>query len=108
MTYEIGIAEQYARRIFVSAKDGHGFSRLHEQGFIRAKILERANDGMKTFPISRHFSSAAIDDQIVRFFSNLWIEIIHQHPQRGFLLPPLAADFGSAGRFKWRLVRRRQ
>ena len=47
---------------------------------------------MKTFPIPRRFSGAAVDDQIVRFFSDLRIEIIHEHAQRGFLLPTLAGD----------------
>src|ERR1700730_9345284 len=104
MTYEIGIAEQYARRIFVGAEDGYGFSRLYEQRFVRDEVLEGANDGMKTCPFPPSFTGPAIDDQIVGFFSDLGIEIIHEHAQRGFLLPTLAGDFGSAGRFEWTLL----
>src|ERR1700731_4640790 len=105
MTYQIGIAEQYARRVFVGAKDGYGFSGLYQQRFIRGKILQRANDGMKTLPIPRRFSCAAVYHQIVRFFSDLRIEIIHEHAQRGFLMPALAGDFGSARRFEWAFAR---
>jgi hypothetical protein len=107
MTYEIGIAQQYTRRVFMGAKDGHGLSGLYEQRLVSGKVRERANDGMKTFPIARRFSSAAIDDQIVRFFSDLWIQIVHQHAQGGFLLPAFAGDCGSAGRFEWTFVSRR-
>src|ERR1700722_3276744 len=108
MPDEIGIAEQYAGCVLVGAKDGYWFSGLHEERFVRGKFLERANDGMETFPVSRRFSGAAIDDQVVRFFSDLWIEIVHQHAKSGFLLPAFAGDLGSAGRFERTLVRRRE
>src|ERR1700722_19279877 len=108
MADEIGIAEQYAGRVFMSAKDGDGFSGLHQQRFVRGKFLERANDGMKTLPIPGCFSGSAIDDQVVRSFSDLRIEIVHQHAQGGLLLPALAGDLRSAGRFEWPFVGRRE
>src|ERR1700686_2325571 len=108
MAYKIGIAQQYERRVSVSAKNSYGFSGLHEQRFVGGKILERANDGMETLPIPRRFSGAAIDHQVVRFFRGLRIEIIHQHAKSRFLLPTFAGDFGSARRFEWTFVSRRQ
>src|ERR1700722_3364631 len=108
MADEIGIAEQYAGRVFMSAKDGDGFSGLHHQRFVRGKFLERANDGMKTFPIPCRFSRAAVDHQVGGFFRDLWIEIIQQHAKSGFLLPTLAGDLRSAGRLEWAFVRRRE
>ena len=34
---------------------------------------------------------AAVDDQSRRILGDLGVEVVHQHPQRGFLLPALAA-----------------
>ena len=41
---------------------------------------------------------AAVDDQIVGPLGDLGIEIVHQHPQRGFLWPSLARQRRAAGR----------
>ena len=36
---------------------------------------------------------AAVDDQFIRLLGNLGIEVVHQHPQRAFLLPAFAGNF---------------
>ena len=41
---------------------------------------------------------AAVDDEVVRVLGDLRIEVVHEHPERGFLLPALAGDLGAAGR----------
>jgi hypothetical protein len=48
---------------------------------------------VKRFPAPRRAPGAAVNDQPVRILRHLGIEIIHQHPQRGFLLPAFAAYF---------------
>src|ERR1700690_555392 len=53
---------------------------------------------METLPIPRGLAAAAIDDQILRLLGNLWIEVVHQHSQRGFLLPTFARKGGPTRR----------
>ena len=43
-------------------------------------------------------AGAAVDDQILGTLGDLGIEIVHQHPQRGFLRPALAGERRAARR----------
>ena len=42
-------------------------------------------------------AGAAVDDQVLGVLGDLGVEVVHQHPQGGFLLPALATDLGAAG-----------
>src|SRR6266852_28302 len=53
---------------------------------------------MKAFPVARRFAPPAIDNQILRFLRDFGVQVVHQHPHRGFLLPPLARDRCAARR----------
>ena len=46
---------------------------------------------------SRGFPGTAVDDEILGPLGDVGIEVVHQHPQRGFLLPSLARQDSSAG-----------
>src|SRR6266852_5050299 len=61
------------------------------------ELAERLDDLLVALPVSRRFPSASIDDEIFRSFCDLWIEIVHQHSQGGFLHPALAGQRGTAG-----------
>ena len=52
----------------------------------------------KRFPTPRRPSGAAVNDQAVRRLRDVRIEIVHQHPQRGFLMPAFAACSAAARR----------
>jgi hypothetical protein len=82
----------------VGAEDPHGFAGLDQQCLIAAERSQRADDGVKRRPRPRGLARAAIDDQILRPLGDLGIQVVHQHPQRRFLLPTAARDDASAWR----------
>ena len=64
----------------------------------RSRLLELAHDDVEGLPAARRLAGAAVDDEIVRPLGDVGIEVVHQHAQRGFLLPALAAQRGAARR----------
>src|SRR4029434_9912751 len=57
------------------------------------QFAQRPNDGVEGFPTPCGPARAAINNQLVGIFRDLGIEIVHQHPQRGFLMPSFATEF---------------
>ena len=53
---------------------------------------ERAHDGVERGPAARRAARSAVHDQILRPLGDVGIEIVHQHPQRGFLRPAFAGE----------------
>ena len=95
---EIGICEQDARRGLMRAQHADGLARLDEQGFVIGEGLERAHDGFEGFPVARGLAGSAVDDQIFGALGHFGIEIVHQHAQRGFLLPSAGIQLRASGR----------
>ena len=60
--------------------------------------LQRRDDGVEALPVARRLADAAVDDELLRPLRDLGIEVVHQHPQRGFLLPSAAGELGAARR----------
>ena len=56
------------------------------------------DDRVERFPAARGLARAAVDDEIVGPLGDVGIEIVHQHPQRGFLRPAFAGEGGAARR----------
>src|SRR5713226_8822466 len=84
-------------------KNPNRLSRLHQQRLVVRQSSQRLHNRMKTFPIPRRFSRSAVHHQIFRLLRHLRIQIVHQHPQRRFLLPPLAGNLRPPRRAKWPL-----
>src|SRR5579863_9728047 len=80
------------------AKNADWLTGLHQQRLVVLQFPERAYDGVERSPIPRCAPGAAVDDQLIRLFSHLRIEVVHQHPERGFLMPALARDFAPSRR----------
>jgi hypothetical protein len=97
---QVGIAKKNARRIIMCAENRDRLARLHQESLIRFERLQRPDDGVKAFPVARGFSRSAIDHQIFRLLGNFRVEVVHQHAQSRFLLPPFAGQLGSARRAK--------
>ena len=95
---EIRIRDEDARGVRVRAENSNRLARLDEKRLVIFKRAERGDDSVKAFPVARRFASPAVDDQIFGFFSDLGIEIVHQHAQRSFLLPAFAGNGGAARR----------
>ena len=57
-----------------------------------SSVAQRRDDRVERLPVARRASRAAVHDEIVRPLGDVGIEVVHQHAQRGFLLPSLAGD----------------
>jgi hypothetical protein len=69
---------------------------LHQHGLVVLQGPQGAHDGIERFPAARGPSGAAVDDEVVGMLGDFRVEIVHQHPQGGFLVPTPARDFGAA------------
>src|SRR5215207_7769201 len=58
----------------------------------------RGDDGVERLPAARRLPRPAVDHEVVRSLRHFGIEVVHEHPQRRFLLPPLAGEGGTARR----------
>ena len=56
-----------------------------QQRFVVREVFSDATMASNALPVARRLAGAAVDDQIVRTFGNVGIQIVQQHPQRGFL-----------------------
>ena len=74
------------------AEDGDRLAGLHDEGFVVLEAAQRVDDGVEGRPAARGAARAAVDDEIVGAFGNLGVEVVHQHPERGFLGPSLAGE----------------
>ena len=81
-----------ARRVGVRPKDADGFARLNGERLMIAEALELADDGVVRGPVASRFTDAAVDDQLIRPFRHVGIEIVHQHPKGGLGLPALGTQ----------------
>src|SRR5262245_26410043 len=75
-----------------SAKDTDRFAGLHEKSFVILESLKRSHDRMKSFPTARRPPGPAIHGQLARIFRDVFVEVVHQHPHGGFLMPTFAGD----------------
>ncbi len=96
MRHEVGIGDQNARRILVGAEHADRLARLHKQGFVVVERLQRCNDTVEIVPCAGSATNAAVDNQLMRAFGNIRVEIVHEHTQRRFGKPALGVEFGAA------------
>ena len=95
MRDEVGVGDENARRVLVGAENADRLARLDEQRLVVAEPLQRGHDGIEALPVARRLADPSIDDELLGPLGHLRIEVVHQHPQGRFLLPALAARFGS-------------
>ena len=89
---EVAVGDEHARRARVRAEHGDGLAALHEERLVVLERAKRAHDGVEALPVTRGLSSAAVDDEIIGTLGDVGIEIVHEHAERGFLLPSLAGE----------------
>src|SRR6266550_8798448 len=105
---EIAVGDEHAWRGRVGAKNANRLSALHQQSLVGAKVPQLAHDGIEAVPVAGSLSRSAVDDEILRTLRHIRIEVVHQHPQRRFLLPSLARDGAAARRANWSALPRRR
>jgi hypothetical protein len=102
--HQIRIGDQDARRIRVGTEDPDRLAGLDQQRLVGLERSERRGDAIEAVPIARGAADAAIDHQLVGFFSDLGVEIVHQHAERRLGQPALGADRGAARRADGALI----
>ena len=90
--HEVGVRDQHARRPLVRAHDADRLARLHQQRLVVAEALQRPHDRVERRPVARGPAGAAVDDEVVGALGDLGVEVVHQHPHRGLLLPAAAGQ----------------
>ncbi len=95
---EVGVGDQDPRRVLRGAEDADRLAGLDEEGLVVLQALELGDDGVEGLPAARRPPGAAVDDEVVRVLGDLRVEVVHEHPERGFLLPALAGDLRPARR----------
>ena len=98
LSYEIRIRDQDARCFIVGPKFADRLSRLHEKGFVVFEFAQRANDCIESFPTPRGATCSTVNNELIGIFCDVRIEIVHQHPHGGFLVPAFAGAFTAARR----------
>ena len=97
VTNEIRVRDQHARRPFVGAEHPDRLAGLHQHGLVGLQAAQRPHDRVERLPAAGGPAGAAVDHQILGVFGDLGVEVVHQHPQRGLLLPTLTRQLGAAG-----------
>ena len=89
---------QDARRPLVGLHDADGAAGLDEHRLVLLEGAQRADHGVEGAPVAGRLAGAAVDDELVGVLGDLGVEVVLQHPQGGFLLPPPGAQFRAARR----------
>ena len=84
---EVGVGDQHPRRPLVRAEHGDRLAALDEQRLVVGEAAQLADDGVEGLPAAGRAAGAAVHDQLVRVLGHLRVEVVHQHPQHGLLLP---------------------
>ena len=92
MRHEIGVGDEHARRVGVSAEHADWFAGLDEQRLVAFKPAQGRDDAVERLPVARCAPDAAIDHELARTFGDVGIEIVHEHPERRLGEPALGAE----------------
>jgi len=60
---------------------------LHQHRLVALECSQRAHQCVETAPVSRRAPGAAVDDEVVRSFGDLRVEVVLEHAQRTLLRP---------------------
>src|SRR5262249_50806917 len=94
---------QHPRRPLVRLQHAHRLARLDQQRLVVGQRLQRPHDRVVRRPVARRLARAAVDHELLGVLGNLGVEVVLQHPQRGFLRPIPAGQLSTARRANGRL-----
>src|SRR5262249_14143106 len=96
LTDKIRVRDQNPRGFIMRAEFPDRLSRLNEKRFVVFELTQHANDCVETSPASRGAASSAVNNQSIGVFSDVRIEVVHQHPHRRLLVPAFACTLTTA------------
>jgi hypothetical protein len=79
----------------MGAEYAHRLAALDQQGLIVLEPAQCGNDALVTLPVPGCLAPASIHNQLFRPFRDARIEVVHQHSERGLLMPTLTGDGGA-------------
>ena len=94
---EVAVGDQHARRPLVGAEDGDRLAALDEQRLVVGEAAQLPDDRVERLPAARGSAGSAVDDQVVGTLGDLRVEVVHEHPERGFLLPAASRQLRPRG-----------
>ncbi len=94
---QVGVGDEHARRPGMRPHDTDRLARLDEQRLVALEPAKLPDDGVEGGPGASRSARPAVDDEVVGILSDLRIEVVHEHPERRFLLPAAAGQLGPAG-----------
>ena len=95
---EVGIGDEDPRGPLMCPEDGNGLARLDEERLVVGQPAELADDRVEGRPAPSRPTRPAVDDEGVGILGDLRIEVVHEHPERCFLLPAAARERRAARR----------
>ena len=96
--HEVRVGDQDARAVARRAEHADRLAGLDQERLVVLEPLELGDDRVEGLPAPRRPTGAAVDDEVVGILGHVGVEVVHQHAQRGFLLPALAGELGAARR----------
>ena len=93
------VGDQHPGRLVVGAEHADRLAALDQQRLVVLQPPERGDDRARsTAQFARRLAAAAVDDQVLGPLGDRGVEVVHQHPQRGLLVPALAGERGAGRR----------
>lgn len=89
---QVGVGDQHARRPLVGLHHADRAAGLDQHGLVLLERPQGADHGVERAPVTGRLAGAAVDDQLGRVLGHLGVEVVHEHPQRGLLLPALGGQ----------------
>ena len=98
MRHEVRIRDQDPRAVARRAEHADRLAGLDQECLVVLEPLQLGDDRVEGLPAPCRPTGAAVDDEVVGILGHVRVEVVHQHAQGGFLLPPLAGELGAARR----------
>ena len=90
--HQVRVGDQHPRRLLVRPEDADRLAALDQQRLVVLQPAERGHDPLVALPVPRRLAAPAVDDQLLGPLGDRGIEVVHQHPERGLLVPALAGE----------------
>jgi hypothetical protein len=96
MRHQVRVGQQHARCVRMRAEHADRLARLDQQRFVFVQVLQRRENLIVAIPVTRSTANPAIHDQRMRMLGHFRVQIVLDHPVRGFRDPGLAGLFRAA------------
>ncbi len=96
---EIGVGDEHTGRVEVRLEDAHRLARLDQEGLVGPEPFEGLYDLVIAFPIPHGSPGPPVDHQLGGVFSDLGVEVVHQHAHGRLGEPGSAGQRRTGGGF---------